>query len=496
MWPDSADLGPVRGDRPLARAAAPRGPRRRRAGHRRRAPARPDRPPLGRPRSTRRRPGASARRGSACACRSASRRAASRSRSTSRRPPQGGLGPHGLIVGATGSGKSELLRTLVAGLARGPPAGGPLLRPDRLQGRQRLRRAGAPAARRRPDHQPPARRAAWSTACATRCSASRSGARGCCATPATSTTSAPTATAREQRPVAGADAAPARGGGRVRRAAGGAARVHRPVPGHRPRGPQPGHAPAVLEPAAGGGHACAGSRANLRYRICLRTYSAAESKIVLGTPDAYLLPPVPRRRLPEGGHRRSTSASRSALVSGSRAEAPRAARRRARAWQLFSLEPARRWSRAEPRGRRTARARRARRTSTSIVALLSDGPRRRAACTRSGCRRWPTSIELRRAWPPTSRGGSATDGASPRAARRRSGCWTCPPSSAPSRSCWTSRAAPGTWRSWARRRAARAPSCARSSASLMRRAPPRRGAPLRHRPRRRRPVRAGAACRT
>ncbi|MDN3354938.1 type VII secretion protein EccCa [Actinomadura sp. DC4] len=30
---------------------------------------------------------------------------------------QGGIGPHGLIVGATGSGKSELLRTLVTGLA-------------------------------------------------------------------------------------------------------------------------------------------------------------------------------------------------------------------------------------------------------------------------------------------------------------------------------------------------------------------------------------------
>ncbi|WP_279582029.1 FtsK/SpoIIIE domain-containing protein [Fodinicola feengrottensis] len=30
---------------------------------------------------------------------------------------QGGSGPHGLIVGATGSGKSELLRTLVTGLS-------------------------------------------------------------------------------------------------------------------------------------------------------------------------------------------------------------------------------------------------------------------------------------------------------------------------------------------------------------------------------------------
>jgi S-DNA-T family DNA segregation ATPase FtsK/SpoIIIE len=36
-----------------------------------------------------------------------------------------------------------------------------------------------------------------------------------------------------------------------------------------------------------------GLESHLRYRICLRTYSATESKVVLGTPDAYLLPPFP-----------------------------------------------------------------------------------------------------------------------------------------------------------------------------------------------------------
>ena len=34
---------------------------------------------------------------------------------------QDGMGPHGLLIGATGSGKSELLRTLVLGLAATHP---------------------------------------------------------------------------------------------------------------------------------------------------------------------------------------------------------------------------------------------------------------------------------------------------------------------------------------------------------------------------------------
>jgi len=36
-----------------------------------------------------------------------------------------------------------------------------------------------------------------------------------------------------------------------------------------------------------------GLESHLRYRICLRTYSSVESKLVLGTQDAYLLPSLP-----------------------------------------------------------------------------------------------------------------------------------------------------------------------------------------------------------
>ncbi|MDH6109465.1 S-DNA-T family DNA segregation ATPase FtsK/SpoIIIE [Kitasatospora sp. MAP12-15] len=36
-----------------------------------------------------------------------------------------------------------------------------------------------------------------------------------------------------------------------------------------------------------------GLDSNLSYRICLRTFSAAESRTVIGTPDAYRLPPIP-----------------------------------------------------------------------------------------------------------------------------------------------------------------------------------------------------------
>jgi len=64
-----------------------------------------------------------------------------------------------------------------------------------------------------------------------------------------------------------------------------------------------------------------GLETNLRYRICLRTYSAAESKIVLGTPDAYLLPPFPGAaylKVDTGFYERF----KVALVSGTRSVAP------------------------------------------------------------------------------------------------------------------------------------------------------------------------------
>ena len=57
--------------------------------------------------------GARAPRASGCGCRSASPPTGSRSTWISRKPAENGMGPHGLCIGATGSGKSEFLRTLV-----------------------------------------------------------------------------------------------------------------------------------------------------------------------------------------------------------------------------------------------------------------------------------------------------------------------------------------------------------------------------------------------
>ncbi len=60
-------------------------------------------------------------------------------------PAAGGVGPHGLCVGATGSGKSELLRTIALGMmARNPPEALNLLLIDFKGGATFLDMAGAP----------------------------------------------------------------------------------------------------------------------------------------------------------------------------------------------------------------------------------------------------------------------------------------------------------------------------------------------------------------
>ena len=63
-------------------------------------------------------------------------------------------GPHGLVAGTTGPGKSELLRTLVAGLAASVDPDHLTFVLDRLQGRQRVRRVRPAAPHGRHRHRP------------------------------------------------------------------------------------------------------------------------------------------------------------------------------------------------------------------------------------------------------------------------------------------------------------------------------------------------------
>ncbi len=63
-------------------------------------------------------------------------------------------GPHALVAGTTGSGKSEFLQTLVASLALAQPARRHPLRARRLQGGERLRRLRRAAPHGRARHQP------------------------------------------------------------------------------------------------------------------------------------------------------------------------------------------------------------------------------------------------------------------------------------------------------------------------------------------------------
>src|SRR5918999_530540 len=144
---------------------------------------------------------------------------------------EGGLGPHGLIVGATGSGKSELLRTLISGLALRHP-------PDTLSFVLIDYKGGAAFAE-------------------------------LARMPHVLVVVDEFGELLSSRPeFIGLFL----GIGRVGRSLG----MHLLFSSQR------------LEEGK-----LRGLESHLRYRICLRTYSAVESKGVLGTPDAYLLPPFP-----------------------------------------------------------------------------------------------------------------------------------------------------------------------------------------------------------
>ena len=124
---------------------------------------RPDHPARHRrpaPPTTRHRCGRPRRPGSGCGCRSASAPTATPVELDLKESAQGGMGPHGMLIGATGSGKSELLRTLVLGAGRHPLLRDAQLRPGRLQGRRHLPRPGRAAAHLGGHHQPRRRAAA------------------------------------------------------------------------------------------------------------------------------------------------------------------------------------------------------------------------------------------------------------------------------------------------------------------------------------------------
>lgn len=81
-----------------------------------------------------------------------------------------------------------------------------------------------------------------------------------------------------------------------------------------------------------------GLESHLSYRVCLKTVSAAESRLVLGTPDAYELPTTPGAgflRTPDGEVRRFQTA----YVSGA-CPAPRPAPREARLFTAAPIGPA------------------------------------------------------------------------------------------------------------------------------------------------------------
>ena len=253
---DALRPGRGRGAGPAARAAAAvrTASRRRAAAHRRAGPGRPARPR----RPVRVRPGP--RLGPAgptatgCGCRSASAPTARRSSWTSRSPRRTAWARTACSIGATGSGKSELLRTLVLALAVTHSSEIAQLRPGRLQGRRDVRLAGPAAAHQRGDHQP-RRRAAAGRPDARRDPRRADPPAGAAARGRQLRLAARLREGPRRRRAAGAAAQPADHLRRVQRAAHRQARLHRPVRPDRPARPVARRAPAARLAAAGGGPA-------------------------------------------------------------------------------------------------------------------------------------------------------------------------------------------------------------------------------------------------
>ena len=202
------------------------------------------------------------------------------------------MGPHGLVIGATGSGKSRAAAHPGARPGDHPLVGDPELRAGRLQGRRDLprpRHALRTSRRSSPTWRTSSR---WSTACTTRCTARWCAARSCCARPATTprcaTTSGPASRAPTCAPLPTlfvvldefSELLSAKPEfidlfvmiGRLGRSLG----VHLLLASQR------------LEEGR-----LRGLDTHLSYRIGLRTFSAMESRVVLGVADAYELPSAP-----------------------------------------------------------------------------------------------------------------------------------------------------------------------------------------------------------